>query len=348
VSENTTKRPKLVHIVSHGPHCLDGVTAAVAVSRYHRDATVVPCFSSNTKIDETLLALRCGPPEEEHEIWITDISWTERAVDRYLQDLLDRGVRIYWIDHHRTALERYGRGAVTVRLTGQVLSEEYAASRLTYEYLCRRLSERGETNDWLMALQPLVAMADDNDRWLHRIPGSRTLALAVRAMHGLDAYEDLLHIDAQITYTARMLEAERQARAQVKQSLEVAQRSRVERTVPDSDLRLVAAVCDGHPSEVADAWGRTSPNTVFAIFDAKTLTVSLRRSPECTIDLSHVARHLGGGGHAAAAGCALPGLQQEMAEALASTVAQAIAQISSGDDSDGPAAVRSAPDAVRS
>jgi nanoRNase/pAp phosphatase (c-di-AMP/oligoRNAs hydrolase) len=184
-----------------------------------------------------------------------------------------------------------------------------------------------------MALQPLVAMADDNDRWLHRIPGSRTLALTVCAMHDLDAYEDLLRIDAQITYSARMLEAERRAQAQVKQSLEVAQRSRVERTVPDSDLRLVAAVCDGHPSEVADAWGKMSPNTVFAIFDANTLTVSLRRSPECTIDLSRVARRLGGGGHAAAAGCALPELQQEMAEALARTVAQAIAQIGSGADS---------------
>jgi hypothetical protein len=70
------KKPKIVHVVSHGPHCLDGVAAAVAVARFHRDATVIPCFASNQKIDEIILGLRCEPGDAEHEVWITDISWT--------------------------------------------------------------------------------------------------------------------------------------------------------------------------------------------------------------------------------------------------------------------------------
>ena len=80
-------------------------------------------------------------------------------------------------------------------------------------------------------------------------------------------------------------------------------------------------MCDGHPSEIADAWGKRPRNTVFALYDAKSLAVSFRRSPDCSVDLSHVAAALGGGGHAAAAGCELPELRRVLAEALATRVA---------------------------
>ena len=38
--------PDLVHIVSHGPHCLDGVTSAVAVARFHAGLEVVTAFAN--------------------------------------------------------------------------------------------------------------------------------------------------------------------------------------------------------------------------------------------------------------------------------------------------------------
>ena len=53
--------PPLVHIVSHGPHCLDGVTAAVAVARFHAGAEIRTRFANNPEINEALLAV---PPEE--------------------------------------------------------------------------------------------------------------------------------------------------------------------------------------------------------------------------------------------------------------------------------------------
>ncbi|MFQ5666811.1 MAG: hypothetical protein ACE5I7_10320 [Candidatus Binatia bacterium] len=311
--------------MSHGPHCLDGVTAAVAITRYYRTARVVARFSSNAKITEVILSLRCDPANAEHEIWITDISWSDPAADRHLQELIAQGAEVYWIDHHRTALERYRNRDIRVELTDQLLSEEYAAARLTYEYLRKRLLSRGKTNEWFTELERLVAMADDNDRWLHQIPGSHQLALTV-AMEGIDAYRELLHIDANVTYTPRMQEAQRRVHAKVQRSMEVAEHSRVVRHLPQHHLSLVTAVCDGYPSEVAAAWGQTSPNTVFALFDAQSLTVSFRRSPDCLVDLSRLARTLGGGGHPAAAGCELPGLRQQIAQALATAVRQALEQ----------------------
>jgi len=309
---------KLVHVVSHGPHCLDGTAAAVAVARYHEGADVRPVFASNSEIDDVLRRL-APSPERDTELWITDISWRQPETDAHLRALAAAGVRIYWIDHHRTALERVRAGKVDVPFIDSVLSEDYAASRLTYEYLVGRLRAEGRRLPRFEALARLVAMADDNDRWLHRIPGSRELAWTVRALDA-DAYEELLASDAALTYTPRMREALARARAEIEASFATARASRVERTV--GGVKLVVAVCDGHPSEIADAWGKESQNTVFALYDAKSLAVSLRRSPDCTVDLSRVAASLGGGGHAAASGCQLPELRRVLAEAVAERVAE--------------------------
>src|SRR5262245_10213812 len=240
---------KQIQVVSHGPHCLDGVAAAVAVARYHEgQGEVVSRFAGNSEIDATLRTIVAAPGCDT-ELWITDISWREPATDAHLRALATAGVRIYWIDHHRTALERFAAGRVDVPFADRVLSEEYAASRLVYEYLGRRLAAEGRTPPGFAALAPLIAMADDNDRWLHRIPGSRELAWVVRSL-GADAYGELVGLDERVTYTPRMQEARAQVEAEIARSFAVADGSRTERRL--GDVTLVTALCDGHPSEIAD------------------------------------------------------------------------------------------------
>ena len=172
--------PDQVHVVSHGPHCLDGVAAAVAVARYYEGvAPAIARFAGNSEIDRVLRSIE-PEPGRNVELWITDISWREPETDAHLRAIAAAGVRIFWIDHHRTALARFAAGAVDVPFAGRVLSEEFAASRLTYDYLRGRLEAEGRTAPRFAALAPLIAMADDNDRWLHRIPGSRELAWVVQ------------------------------------------------------------------------------------------------------------------------------------------------------------------------
>lgn len=308
-----------MYVVSHGPTCLDGVTAAAAVTRYYGDrAQVHARFASNSEIDAVLRDLR-PEGDGEHELWITDISWREPATNAHLRTLAAAGVGIYWIDHHRTALERVKAGRVDVPFADTVLSEEFAASRLTYEYLAKRLDREGHTEPRFTAFAPVVAMADDNDRWLHQVPGSRELAWVVRAL-GPDAYEDFLALDERVTYTPRMTAARARVGAEIERSFAIANASRVEHCA--AGVRVVAAVCDGHPSEIADTWGKETPRAVFALYDATSLAVSLRRSPNCDVDLSKVAEGLGGGGHAAAAGAELPDVRRILAEILATRVAE--------------------------
>jgi hypothetical protein len=313
-------RPQ-IQIVSHGPHCLDGVTAAAAVTRFFAgDADVSATFASNSEIDRVLQDLRPADPSET-QLWITDISWREPATDAHLRALAAQGVRIFWVDHHRTALERVKRGQVNVPFSEAVLSEEYAASRLVYEHLLKRLEATARTHPTFTSFRPVVAMADDNDRWLHQIPGSRELGWVVRAL-GPDAYPDFVALDEHVTYSPRMAQARDRVGAEIARSFAVAERSRVERRA--GEVTLVTAVCDGHPSEIADAWGKVQRRTVFALYDAKSLAVSLRRSPDCDFDLSQLAQRLGGGGHAAAAGCELPDLRNAISTLVADAVDNAI------------------------
>jgi len=96
---------------------------------------------------------------------------------------------------------------------------------------------------------------------------------------------------------------------------------------PAMVVTVVAAWCAGYPSEIGDRWGKQMRNAVFALYDTKSDGVSFRRSPDCQVDLSKVAETFGGGGHAAAAGCTIPGIGNRDAAALADLVANAVGAV---------------------
>lgn len=327
--------PDLVHIVSHGPHCLDGVTSAVAVARFHAGLEVHTHFANNPEINETIQAVPAPPAGTTQEIWVTDISWNQPETDAHLRALAAAGTRVVWIDHHRTAIERLKRGAIDVPFAAMVVEDTYAASRLVYDHLKSRLvaeqrtpSGRDEHAAAFLALEKLVALADDNDRWIHALAGSRELALTVGAMRDTTAFQELLGIDAEVTYTPAMREAEARVTAEVAATHALAEKTRRERRV--GDVTVIAAWCAGYPSEIGDKWGKATPNAVVALYDTKSAGVSFRRSPASQVDLSRVAEAFGGGGHAAAAGCKIPGMGERDADALATLVADAVARVTRG------------------
>jgi oligoribonuclease NrnB/cAMP/cGMP phosphodiesterase (DHH superfamily) len=291
----------------------------VVVARFHGDDNVIPCFSSNSGIDETLLSVTCEPAAARHSLWITDISWTKPAVDHHLAQLQKRGVAIYWIDHHRTAIERYRSGEIGAACDERVLDESYSAARLTFDFLSRHQPRP----DLAAELRLLVDMADDNDRWLHRIPGSRELAQAVSVLRDREAFEELLHIGPEVRLTPLLQDALRRVQIELRRSLALASASRTEHSLPGGTT-LVAAVCDGYTSDIADLWNEGARQTVFAFYDLRSAGLSLRRSPDCNVDLSTVARRLGGGGHPAAAGCELPEARVRLAKVVATLVSPAI------------------------
>jgi len=312
-----------VTVVSHGPNCLDGLTCAVVAARYFAGRPYQATFASNRQIDETLQAYSPERPDNE-ELWVTDISWRSDETTNHLNALIERGLEVYWVDHHKTALEARNKGGLRVNFTDHVLDMKYAASRLLYEYLCRRAAERGESKPGLLALRNLVLAADDIDRWVLQIEGSRELALTVRAMEQADAFKALLSMDSNLTYGPELRRARDRVERDLEATMRLADGTRRVREVPGRDLTVVAAECDGYPGEIADRWRGRFRRAVFALYDRRGGGISFRRTPDCPIDLSRLAANFGGGGHEAASGCEMDVPGPGRADCLADMAADAL------------------------
>ncbi len=314
---------RVIQIISHGPSCLDGVVAAAAVGRFYDGQRVAARLVANNDADRVLqeLELRGG---EEDEIWITDLSWNQPATGEHLAELAHKGARIYWIDHHRTAVGRADAPEFKVPFAGRVLSEQYSAARLTFNYLRRRAGALPAARARAFEeFAPFAAIADDHDRWIHRIPESEDWALAVQTLGGTESYREILRLrEPKLTRRLRTaLEAGREAMAR---SLELARATMVDRRL-ENGITVRCACCFGYSSEVAAALYEGQNRTVIALFDLRSQGVSLRRSADSEVDLSVLARGFGGGGHPAAAGFATSDLKRAPAERLAELLGDRLA-----------------------
>ncbi len=193
MSKPATRRA--IQVVSHGPSCLDGVMAAAAVARFYEGQRVVTRLVANNDSDHVLQDLQLRTGGEDDEIWVTDLSWNSAATGEHLTELAQKGARVYWIDHHRTAVGRADAPEFKVPFTVRVLSERYSAARLTFNYLRRRAAtlpaRRAQAFEEFAAF---AAIADDHDRWVHRIPESSDWALAVQTLGGIESYREILRL----------------------------------------------------------------------------------------------------------------------------------------------------------
>jgi oligoribonuclease NrnB/cAMP/cGMP phosphodiesterase (DHH superfamily) len=307
-----------IQVVSHGPSCLDGVMAAAAVARFYEGHKVLATLAGNNDADRVLQELRLKSQDgnTENEIWITDLSWNSPATGAHLAELIERGARVYWIDHHRTAVSRADAPEFKLPFTGKVLSEQYSAARLTFDFLKqmeRDLPERERAE--FDAFRPFVMIADEHDRWIHQIPESSDWALAVQTLGGTASYREILKL-REPRMSRKLRAAFQSGREAMRRSVELAHATMVDRKL-HKGITVRTACCFGYSSEVAAQLYQGQARMVVALFDLRSQGVSLRRSFDCDVDLSVLAQHYGGGGHAAASGFAIPDLRRLPAERLA-------------------------------
>src|SRR5712671_1156106 len=163
------KNASTIQVVSHGPSCLDGVMAAAAVARFYEGHRVLTTLAGNSDADRVIQGLEIKS-DDGGEIWITDLSWNSTESADRLAELSARGARVFWIDHHRTAVSRADAPEFKVPFAGKVLDEEFSAARLTFNYLKQRVNEiPEERRAAFLAFEPFVMIADDHDRWIHHI-----------------------------------------------------------------------------------------------------------------------------------------------------------------------------------
>ncbi len=308
---------RTIEVISHGPSCLDGVMAAAAVHRFYHGFRVRTTLAANGESDRVIQELKPRAGGRCDELWITDLSWTSRETAEHLNALARDGTRVFWIDHHRTAVSRSNAPEFKVVFAGRVLSEEYSAAKLTFNFLRQQTPPTGgeDPSSNYESFRPFVELADDHDRWIHHIPGSADWALAVQTLGGIESYREIIRLHEPIM-SRKLKAALESGRSAMGKSLEVANATLVERPLGNG-LRVRSACCIGYSSEVASKLYEGQNRTIIALFDLRSLGVSLRRSADCAVDLSELAQHFGGGGHPAAAGFAVDELKRAPAERLA-------------------------------
>ncbi|MEK6684193.1 MAG: hypothetical protein AABY46_05985 [Nitrospirota bacterium] len=325
-----TQRTALV--VSHGPFCLDGIAAAACVGRFYGESSVTPVFTHPSDVDRVIEeATRAS--SKPQDLWIADITWKHQKTETLFKDLVRQGWRIFWIDHHTIAIEKDEAELQALGLTGWVATNQFSAARLLYDYLISAEDLLGKAPLVLKQFEKVVRLADDNDRWVHKLRGSRELALTVAALGGTVAYRELLHLNADLRYSPRMEEAHRAARRGLSDSTALAMRTRLEKTTDDG-LKIVAALCKGYTSEVAEALRqamtthsvRNASHAIFLLYNLEDQRISLRKTPACEVDLARLAGRFGGGGHPAAAGFELPEAQGYLQNYLADRLKQALTE----------------------
>ncbi|HLH77371.1 MAG TPA: hypothetical protein VKV28_11245 [Candidatus Binataceae bacterium] len=316
------ERSPKIQIVSHGPACFDGVVAAATVARFYHGYAVTPILAANQDSDRILQEIVTKQPGDE--IWITDLSWNQVETAIHLRQMADAGARIFWIDHHRSALRRLGQPEFAVPFAGQALSEDYCASRLTFDFLNQRhdLPDSAARRQALSNFFPIVDLADDHDRWIHRLEPSRDWALAVQTLGGMESYYELLKLTTP-TMSPALSQALESGRRAMSQSMDLARSTLRERALGQG-LSLLTACCFGYSSEVAAAIYQDRTNAIVALLDMRSGGVSLRRSADCQADLSQIASALGGGGHAAASGFILEHARTALGAELSAVLGQSI------------------------
>ena len=317
-------------IVTHGPFCLDGITSAACVGRFYGEARTTPLFTHPSEVDRVIEEATRNS-DDPRDLWIADITWKQPKTEKLFKELLHRGWRIFWVDHHSIAVEKDEKEIKALGLTGWIASRRFSAARLLYDYLISAEDLLGKAPADLKRFETVVLLADDNDRWLHQRKGSRELALTVAALGGTAAYRELLHTDPDLRYSPRMEEAFRRASRELSASIALANRTRLERTL-ENGLRIVVVICNGYTSEVADTLRRTvspdgttdEPAAIFILYNMEDQRISLRKTPACQIDLARLAGQFGGGGHPAAAGFELPEARNHLQNYLVERLIQAL------------------------
>ncbi|HVN63650.1 MAG TPA: hypothetical protein VMT58_03355, partial [Candidatus Binataceae bacterium] len=260
------KASRTIQIVSHGPSCLDGVMAAAAVARFYDGEKVTTILPGNSDVDRVLQGLRLKSSTDQ--IWITDLSWNLPATGAHLSELAAAGAQIFWIDHHRTAVSRADAPEFKVPFAGKVLLENYSAARLTFNYLKRMARELPAARRAAFeAFAPFALIADDHDRWVHKIQESPDWALAVQTLGGMASYREILKL-REPEMSRRLHAAFETGRDAMRRSIELARSTMVDRKLGNG-ITIRSACCFGYSSEVAAHLYEGQHRMVVALFDLR-------------------------------------------------------------------------------
>lgn len=151
---------------------LDGHGAGAVVYKYLTEIKGIP--EEQIVLREASYEKTPGVPEVYDTIFMVDYSISETSIG-WLFELLERGNKIIWIDHHKTSLETYKKYKaeldsrdISILLNENTESGAYA----TFKYLFPEKT-----------IPTFISYIDDYDRWVHKYNDSMYFKCYMETRH---------------------------------------------------------------------------------------------------------------------------------------------------------------------
>jgi hypothetical protein len=267
-------------VVYHGPHCLDGFTAAWAAYRFFAgQVELVPASYGDPPPDDV----------QGRDVYVLDFSYPRDVLER----LAARARSLLVLDHHRSAQDALA-GLPFARFD---MTRSGAA--MAWDHF-----HGGPAR--LLPRPWLVEYVQDRDLWTWKLPHSREVSAYLRSLEPTMREWDVLAAQDRVREVAPF-------GAAILRYQEQLVRSAVERAgaarLPGIDAVVPCVNATELASEIGNELAKSAPFAIIWWASADgTVHYSLRSSAAFPghVDVSAVARALGGGGHRHAAGCHAP------------------------------------------
>lgn len=145
--------------VFYHKNCTDGVAAAAIANYWFKEAAIKNL--KFTKIKYIGMFYKDEFPldtvEKDEEILIVDFSIQPEE----MIELLKKTKNVTWIDHHRSALEKYKNFNRAIK---GIRSEDRSGAYLTWSYFTKDTAHE--------KVPRVIELVNDHDLWIHKLPGS--------------------------------------------------------------------------------------------------------------------------------------------------------------------------------
>lgn len=261
---------------------LDGYcSAAIIFNKYPKCRFIKMNYNKDLPIDEV---------KKDEEVYVVDFSF-QKPGD--WEKLLEKGGTIHWIDHHKSAIEKWPN---LNYLSGK-RDIKKAACRLTWEYIFPDKQ-----------VPKSVLLTEDYDIWKWEMEDTE------KFHYGMDGFshkpKDKIWEQLLINYLPHKLEEVIRAGEYILHATNNRYESQVRATAfPVNFYNYNCIVCNAFAtgSKLFDSIKKDYDIKITFNFDGESYCVSLYSNKE-QIDVSKIAMEFGGGGHRGAAGFYCPKL----------------------------------------
>ncbi|UXD22558.1 hypothetical protein IPA_06210 [Ignicoccus pacificus DSM 13166] len=284
------ERPKVVTLHHND---FDGIMGAIALYRLHSADRYKTIPSSRRKFLESFKKV---VKEEPELLYIVDIGPNESELDEIREILKEKNFKLVWMDHHKWSEK--------VLETVKELADEVVYDRSTCGagLAARYAKEKGA--DLCSCCEELVNLSCDIDLWIRSDPRSEKMSIAL----GNRKWRSYLieKLWRCVSWDKDWEDAYQEVIDEMKEFLDRVLTKAIKFEVKGVSVIVVPITRKeiAWVSFLAEFLRQRDSYDVI-IFESDVGSLHMRRGSE-KVDLSELARKLGGGGHPAAAGASVP------------------------------------------